>query len=397
MKKVLAVVAVLAICGAGHVCADEQASITTTYPVELYGFIKLDASYDTGATDAGNYNRWVQSGDADNQFNMTANQSRFGLKFKGPDASDAVTSGRVEIDFYGGGAENKSHLMMRHAYMQVEWPQEKFKMIAGQTSDIIAPLVPATLNYSVAWWAGDIGYRRPQVQASKTIGVANDVDALFQVALARTIGDGSPFGNGAASSDTGEDSGVPSLQGRAALTFPFLTEQDTTIGLSGHWGEEEFDRSKTDNDGTHLQTWSVGLDAIVPLTNAVTLAGELWTGENLDAYLGGIAQGIVIQTDAAGAYADSHVVESSGGWISLDIQAAEKVKVGVGASIDDPDGSRNLSTGARVQNSSVWSNVRYSFNEAIDVGLELSYWDTQYKHRRDGDSIRMQTSFIYSF
>jgi len=406
MKKVALVILALAISVGAQADAEEKASILSKYPVEFYGFIKLDAAYDTARTDVGNFARWVRpDDDDDDQFNMTARQSRFGLKFKGPDIEDTPTSAQVEVDFYGGGAENKNSLMVRHAFFQVDWPEHNVSLLAGQTWDIIGPNVPSTLNYPVAWWVGDIGYRRPQLRLTKTVDVNDDVEAKLQAALARTIGDNGPFGNGA---DSGADSGIPSIQGRAGVTFPFLAEKKATVGVSAHWGEEEYDRN-ANNRGSDIHTWSVNCDVKMPLTDIVTLSGEVFTGENLDAYLGGIGQGIVIEGAAASyvngsgwvpvtdAYVDSHAIESNGGWLALDIGPIEKFKFGVGVSMDNPTDTKEMPAGSRTQNVSTWTNVRYSINQAVTVGLELSYWDTQYKGARDSDSVRVQTSFIYSF
>jgi len=384
---------------------EEEAVVSSKYPVDLYGYIKLDAAYDTSRTDMGNFARWVVSeddNDDDDQFNMTARQSRFGLRFHGPDVEGMETSARIEIDFFEGGSENKNRLMMRHAYMQVAWPEYDVSFLAGQTSDVISPLVPSTLNYSVAWWVGDIGYRRPQVRVTKGFAVAADVAAQLQLAAARTVGDTGPFGMGA---DAGEDAGFPSVQGRGSLTFPFPDGREATVGVSGHWGEEEYDFDDADHS-EDLTTWSANLDATFPICEWMTLSGEVWTGENVDAYLGGIAQGIVVESGAGmyvngsgwdgTAFVDVEEVESRGGWIALALGPFDRWSYGFGASIDDPKNS-DLPDGARIQNVAYWGNVKYAINEAVEVGFELSYWDTEYKNDGDGDNVRAQTSFIYTF
>ena len=121
-------------------------SVWSTLDIQLYGYIKLDAAWDSARTDAGNFARWVESEggrERDGQFNMTARQTRLGMNIRGPDVGGAKTSGRVEIDFYGDGAENKPEPFMRHAYLQIEWPQQRFTLLAGQTSDVISPWCPA--------------------------------------------------------------------------------------------------------------------------------------------------------------------------------------------------------------------------------------------------------------
>jgi len=206
MKTLLAAMLISAMAVLGVASADIPV-IQPEYTVNLYGYTKLDACYDTSRTSAGNFAQWVEPGkDNDNQFNMTARQTRLGLNFSGPSEDGVRTSGRLELDFYGGGAENKNLPMMRHAFMQLDWPKSGFSILAGQTSDLISPLVPSTVNYSVAWWVGDIGYRRPQLRLTQSFNMGVASQLLFQLAAVRAIG--------------GEDAGWPGFQGRTALSFP---------------------------------------------------------------------------------------------------------------------------------------------------------------------------------
>jgi len=258
--------------------------------IQLYGYLKLDAAYDSSRITNGNFAQWVDrenNNDDDDQFNMTANQSRFGMKINGSDGGAMKTSGLVEVDFYGGSNENKSHLMMRHAYMKLDWPESRFNIIAGQTSDVISPLFPSTVNYSVGWWTGNIGYRRPQIRLTKELDFDLGGYLKLEGALARTIGrDDAIVGT-----ESGEDAGFPTFQGRVSLTLPMLGAQEATIGLSGHWGEEEYDLAVNGRD-REFKTWSLNLDYTQPICDKVQIKAELFTGENLSAYLGGIGQGV---------------------------------------------------------------------------------------------------------
>ena len=143
------------------------------------------------------------------------------------------SGGLIEVDFYGGGDENKNLPMMRHAYMNLDWPEEQFSVLAGQTFDVISPLWMPTLNYTVGWWQGNIGYRRPQLRLTKGFELAKDVEFKLEAAATRDIGRANSFT--ASYSDTGQDSSIPGLQGRASLTFPGFNSKPTTIGVSGHW------------------------------------------------------------------------------------------------------------------------------------------------------------------
>lgn len=356
--------------------------------IQLYGYLKLDASYDSSRINNGDYGKWVENesvNDDDDQFNMTANESRIGAILNGPDDGQIKTSGRVEVDFFGPGdgiAENQGRLMMRHAYIMLDWPDSRFNIIAGQTSDVISPLYPRTVNYSVGWFVGNIGYRRPQIRLTKELGFVDGGFLKLEGAVARTIGR-----NSLTNTDSGEDAGFPTFQGRASLTF-----DETTIGLSGHWGEEEYDTapSGTNKD---FNTWSLNLDYSQPICSKVALKAELFTGENLDAYLGGIGQGVITDITKLNYYDE---IGSKGGWIAASLGPWDKERFNVGVSVDDVD-RNDVNVGDRTLNRCVFGNVYYAVNKQTDVAFELSHWRTKYRGPGDGESMRAQVAMIYKF
>lgn len=294
---------------------------------------------------------------------------------------------------------------MRQAYLDLDWPRIDLSVLAGQTNDVISPLAPDTLNYSVGWWIGNIGYRRPQFRLSKGFDLGGGYSLLIQVAAARTIGDAGPF----SPQDTGKDAGFPSIQALYSISFPLLTNRKTSIGISGHWGEEEYDYDIQGNN-VRLKTWSVTVDLLLPICDWMSFKGEFWTGENLDAYLGGVGQGIIIQTSngqfmngegVTGTFIRAWTIGSTGGWVAITFGPWYRCIFNTGISIDDPDDDDishlvPLDDG-RTWNSSYWGNVVYDINNAVRVGLELSYWETKYKYLAHGDAIRVQTSLIYRF
>lgn len=355
-----------------------------------YGYIKADASYDNSRVNNGNYVKWVESeatNSDDDEFNLTANQTRVGLKISGPESGDMNASGVVELDFYGGNSggasENTSHLFMRHAYLKMDWPKERFNIIAGQTWDTISPLNPGTLNYSVAWWAGNIGYRRPQIRLTKSYELSGDVDLKLEGALARNIGTNGT-GN-FANAESGQDVGQPMYQGRTSLTFPLLGAKPTTVGVSGHWGKEKFDDVPS-ADGNKFETWSLNLDVSQPVNEWLSIKGEFYKGENLSQFLGGIGQGINTTTGKE--------ISTKGGWVAASINPANKWRFNTGFTMENADRD-DLNDGGRSVNSSIFGNAIYSMNKSTDIGLEVSRWRTDYKNKRDGDDLRVQSSFVY--
>lgn len=365
-------------------------AITSGLRTKLYGYIKADAAYDTGRTSIGDFARWVETEETrrnDETFNMTAKQTRLGLMLYGDEKGSPVTSGRVEVDFYGDAAqENKPAILVRHAYINMDWPDSGWSLLAGQTSDVISPLVPNTLNYTVAWWAGNIGYRHPQVRVTKKVDLSETSDLLFQGALSRTVGTSTlmMFDPG----DTGEDAGHPTLQGRLALTTPILAGRPTTLGISGHFGNEEYDLDASDHSRSY-DSWSLNVDLTQPLADKLTLKGEAFIGENLDDYLGGIGQGVDV--------ALGREIGARGGWLAASIGPYGSWNFNLGASAEDvSDGDLSAPAG-RTFNGSVFGNAIYAINDHTQVGFELSQWRTDYKSLSDGDSLRGQLSFIYKF
>lgn len=359
--------------------------------IQLYGRLKLDAAYDSSRIENGNYSKWVVSestNDNDDQFNMTANETRLGMMITGPDDGEIKTSGRVEVDFYGGGSENKSNFMMRHVYFKLDWPHKRFNIIAGQTSDVISPLVPTTLNYSVCWWTGNIGYRRPQIRLTKEINVKEDVDLKLEGAFARTIGRSDEIGG----TESGEDSGAPTLQGRVSMRLPLLNKKKATVGLSGHWGKEEYDLNSTGRN-TEFDSWSLNMDLAQPVSEKVAIKAEMFTGENLNAYLGGIGQGVIVDANQPIYYKE---ISSSGGWIAASLGPWKNKRFNVGFAVDDADSS-DINAGDRTLNRSVFGNMICALDKRTDIGFELSHWRTEYKGSGDAESLRAQMSLIYKF
>jgi len=363
--------------------------------IQLYGYLKLDAAYDSSRIDNGNYAKWVERENAnseDDQFNMTANETRLGALLSGPDDGVMKASGRVEVDFYEGGSENKARLMMRHAYMKLDWPADRFSLIAGQTSDVISPLLPSTLNYSVGWWVGNIGYRRPQIRLTKEYEVGPQENLKLEGALARTIG----RTDAVAGTDSGEDSGLPSLQARASMSLPLGGPEVSTVGVSGHLAQEEYDIA-TDGRNKEFESWSLNLDLTQPINTWLSIKSEVFTGKNLDAYLGGIGQGVTT-TAGANQYEE---IGSKGGWVAASLGPWDKERFNLGVSMDDVErGNVNNASSTnpgRTLNRSVFVNMFYSLNKNTEWAVELSHWRTEYRGTGDGDSLRAQTSLIYKF
>ncbi len=360
---------------------------------EVHGYFKLDVSFDDSPTVPGDYVKWVAAGtagDADDGFNGTVNQTRLGLAARGALGRRGQLGGQLEIDFFGSGEGADPRI--RHAFVELSWPEAAVDLLVGQTSDVISPLVPATLNYTAAWWAGNIGYRRPQLRLTKTwtVGRATSssdetggrTSVKLEAALTHNIYDTK------VGSLTGEDAGFPAVQTRASVTLSDHGARPVTLGISGHRAHEDFAVASAVAT-QRCDSWSVNLDASVPIAAVMTLEGELFTGAGLAPYLGGVGQGFDPETGRG--------IHSRGGWLAMSYAPVHGCcRLALGFSIDDVDGDE-VTAGGRTSNRSVFGNMVYAVNRHLDFGIELSHWRTEYQGLDDADALRTQTSVFYKF
>lgn len=364
----------------------ERVTVKSKYPIQLYGRLQFDATWGDSRVDQGNYTRWVLPEDVnvnDDQFNLTAVRTRVGVKVEGPEVAGAESSALVEADFFGGGDDNKARFRMRHAFVQLYYPESELYLMAGQGYDLFSPLIPPTVNSITGYYVGNLGFRRTQVRASKTFSAGGDASIVAEAGVSRTIGE--PLGPDPV--DTGEDSGFPATQARLAYAVPLWTAAPAILGFSGHYGQEEYDTGPSDN-GFDLDSWSANIDLTLPLWDKFELLSELWVGENLDTYVGGVNQGVNPLTQSG--------IRAMGGWAALSMGPWDAWRFNLGASIDDPK-DEDLPPGGRSQNLSFFGNVLYNFTPDMQLGFEASYWRTDYADRALGDSLRLQASLKYRF
>jgi len=296
----------------------EKPSILSSINAKLYGYIKVDAAYETHATFPGNFSLWVQSAKDnrhDDQFILTANQTRVGLELGGPKLGDSVDiGGLIEADFYGsdtwGGSntpQNKSGFRLRRAFVTATWPEHDFRILAGQEWDAFSPVSPSMLNFLAGGDIGNLGFRRPQIRLTKGLAFTSNSRLQIDAGIMRTIGTAS---DDSPAVDSGTDSGVPGTFARAGYTFPCFGELPATVGVSGHYAREEYDTNPT---GSHnnIDSWSANFDMSVPITEKLKISGEAFRGKALGAYFGGIGQSLNI-TNGRG-------INSHGGWVAASI------------------------------------------------------------------------------
>ena len=365
--------------------------------ITLYGITQLDASWDNhrAGPSPGNLAYWAETVRASQrgEWNITADNTKLGLNIVGPDSGKLYKlGGKVEIDFLGNaGAENTPVPRLRLGYGTLSLPGLGLTVLAGQTWDVIAPLNAPTLNPGALWLGGNIGYRRPQFRVTEAVALPSNGKIEIAAAVARSIGVASPF-LPTVSTDGGHDADIPVFQGRAAVSLPlWVPKQAATLGVSGHFGEEDIllDTTEGANYKT-LNSWSADVDLELPLADFVSLVGESFYGANLDAYQGGIGQGIT----KIGATVVN--VEGWGGWAAMRFKICPTLNLNAGLGVDSVHASTVANSG-KTRNVNAFVNTSYNPAPAVKVGVELERIETDYKSGACERLWRSEAVFAYSF
>ncbi len=349
------------------------------FRVVPYGAFWADMVYGSRRTNTGAYTLWVFSREdqGEGSFVVDARRSRFGLNVEGPRIAalgGAQTSGQVEIDFHGEFIiENRASVLLRQAFWEAK--DESLRILVGQHWDVISPLYPNTLNYPVGWNAGNIGFRRAQFRLEKYHQLAW-LKITTQFSLNQDIV--SDFVRVAGIRR--ESTSWPVLEGRMA--FGIGSNPKTELGISGHIGEAGFDflepgpppLNLPPEDDVRFRTWSFNVDYRTQITDRLSFQGELFTGANLSAYLGGIGQGVCPCLRVP--------IRSSGGWLDLGYQWNPNLRSHIGCGIDDPRNNDLLF--GRSYNHFIFANISVDLSEHLTTGIEVTSWKTLYLETRQG-------------
>jgi hypothetical protein len=354
-----------------------------------YGILWANLVAENGRTTPGNFPLWVtrpRPNENDDCY-IDVRSTRLGVDLLGPRVpffDCARSGGKVEIDFQRQiDVENKPSLLLRHAYVEVK--NDDFRLLFGQTWDVISPLNPGVLFYSVGWDGGNIGYRRPQLRGERYFAVSDTLEVIAQGSL-DTVAPSDTTGT--ATTYSALSSGWPLVEGRLAAVVgprgPGCLPWE--FGVSSHVGEMIYDLHKAafnisqDAFGVPEKTWSLNLDVRAPITAHFGLQGELFMGENLGSFLGCDGQSVDIMS-FGGTLASGDTIRSRGGWIDVWYDWTPRLHSHTGYSIDDPL-DEDVTSG-RIYNGFYFANVSYDLTSRFMVGLEYLNWKTIW----DGPSV----------
>jgi len=364
---------------------------TNAFQIRIYGYIKLDAAYDTQRAQNGDYIYYVFpkiNGVSDNEFNMTAKETRLDLEIISPDIGSTRVKGNLEVDFYGqSGTANSPNLRMRLAYVTVV-NEDIGSLMAGQDWDTFITVRPRMNNVAILADAGALGVRRPQLRLSKALKFSKDTKIVASAAAARTIG--ADLDNGG--QEDGVDAGFPSAQYNLCLETKSWTEKTAKVSVSGHWGMETLDQISTNgvviaSDKEWYTSYSVMGSLLLPIMSRVSLQGAVWQGQDLTSYYGGIGQGINSKLHTA--------IAAQGGWAEFLFDITKRINLNLGYGLDAPSQS-DLNANDRSRNETLFTTLYYTI-KPITFAVEYVNMTTSYKNAASATDHRVQGSVIFTF
>jgi hypothetical protein len=357
-----------------------------------YGALWGSALYTTERARPGPFMMFIPSHDleGENAFEIDTRRTRLGLDIAGgklPYYDRPTLSGKVEIDFHGNFSfENQPSLQLRHAYGEIKG--DNYRLLAGQTEDVISPLVTGSLNYSVGWGGGNIGFRRMQIRADRYLKFSS----TNMLTLTGSINQNIVRDFNTIEEIDRESSGWPLVEARLGWTLGprCKNSHPAVFGISGHIGEQGFDFELPPlRDDARIKTWSVNADMFLPITDRLGIQGEFFTGSDLSTFWGGIIQGVDRGRRKG--------IRSTGGWIEVWYDWASDLHSHAGYSIDDPLNSNITSPIGRVYNQYFFVNGIIDVTENVRFGLEVSSWKTLYVARTPGKSVGFEFMGMWKF
>lgn len=365
--------------------------------LQFYGRVRLDSYYNSARFNRTINPQWLRPEDGinaardDDAFAFDARLTTIGMNLDAGRIGSAHVRAKVEFDFANfNGAESRPNARLLLAYVDIEF--DRLSLRFGQDWDLISPYDPIVDEHRHLWDTGNLGDRRPLAQVFYRGGSEAGVDFDLGLALGATgsvdnrdvdVG----FGSFLSTERDGFDSGHPHVQASASVGFDgWVPAQRIRLGVSGAWGRLETDTEFMGED--HFTSWLVAMDFFIPLFSTVHLKGELFYGEALSDFRGGISQSINVT--------EGDEIRSKGGWAEFYWQASNFLGLAAGASIDKPKRG-DLDVAMRSANFTIYVASRQNWGGGLTSGVDLIFWKTQYLDRKDGDGIRVNVFVELTF
>ena len=286
-------------------------SITSKYPLHFYGKVKMDVIYDSNDLGTDELILFVpQDADGESQTSFTARETRFGLGIGGPTFGDWSTTAKVETDFYGSAPSSGSgSLRIRLAYIDLAKGRTSFRV--GQDWLPINTLNPATTNFTIMGYNGNLWGRMPQVTVRHSF---NDTFSGYLSAFRARDSEDDEHG-------LASNLDMPWIATGLKVQGHLIDDtKPASLALGGAYRQGEV-------EGESVSPNLLSLEFNIPW-EALNLKGEAYTGQGLG----------VEYLHRGGAFnLAGKPIQTQGGFLQLGLKASKDFRFNLGYGFDDPN------------------------------------------------------------
>ena len=308
------------------------------YRVRLSGLVLFNASSTRGAVDEQDVPMLAEphtAGTAAGNISATMRQTLLNVDVFGPDLAGAKTSASMQFDFFGGFPNTLDGVTMgiarmRVARAQLDW--NKWSLSFGQDKPFISPNSPtslAAIGTPEFGYSGNLWTWTPEIVAERRWEVSENLGAKLQFGLLDPLGGEPSSDHFSRYPESGEKSRTPAFAGRQSLQFGSGT-QKSSVGIGGYFARHDYDF------GRIVDSWAGTLDWNVILGRHFETAGELYRGQALGGFWGGIGASTVFDGDPASSLSHAFPVNTIGGWSQPKYKPASKWEVNGAFGEDSP-------------------------------------------------------------
>lgn len=318
-------------------------------------------------------------------FEAHARQTALSALFTGPEVLDFQANGVVLVNFYESPQiSDRYGLLPINAYGELK--NSDWRIAAGYQMDVFNPINPTVLPFSQLRGSGNTGVFRGQFRVERFLNPDDETQITLTGAasepLPTTLSDQYAIS---------ENTGLPNLEGRVAIGFGAIEEdaidkrRPFEVGVSGVYGKM---RTPFGTRRVSAHVDGLGADMRWSLGN-VGLQGEVFTGQGLGTYGGGVLQNINLIT--------YRPVRSKGLWIEgFYYWSGEEVHTHFGYGIDDPN-DRDVGFTGPIRNETYYATTIWDMTKNFRVAFQISYLKTAYSVLRDNSGVSFHTQFQWKF
>jgi hypothetical protein len=330
-----------------------------------------------------------------NTFDLHARQSGFGASFSGPEVL-GFTPGAFFLGFIQNDVLTSDAYGLLPYQGYGELKNEHWRIAAGLQSDVFNPQSPTIISLGKLFGSGNTGSFRGQARVEHFFKPTEAFQLTTQVAISEPVS--SVVTNNARIL---EDNGWPNVEARLATGLGQIEERAggrrqrfVEVGVSGVVGQLRTSRlitAPTDPDVPNraiVDTWGLGWDVQFAVTQRLGLAGELYIGQGLGEYNGGILQSF--------NGASFQAIRSRGAWGEVYYYLTDRFHVHTGYGIDAPI-QRDLGPTQFAKNQTFFTNFVWNVSKVLQVSFEVDYRITDYLAFADANGVVFLSEMLWRF